>query len=241
LEWISLHRRRFCEYKVVNDAGVVRGGSFVGSGLPRNQKAPGRPSLSRRALLLVVLFVIIVIVVVFFVLRSSGSSTAKPDATVPPSVSHTALPRPTSTLTAQQLKIRKQDAALVSYARPVAPILSNSARLFDQALGAASAASLKKNGLTDLVNACDKYAPKIQVQSAQFEGITHGFAAKSLASRLYESAHHSYSDDLAALNNCSAASDSKDPNAAASAIAELRQSAREMHGLDRYAHALLQP
>ncbi len=213
----------------------------MASGLPRNQKAPGRPSLSRRALLLVVLFVIIVIVVVFFVLRSSGSSTAKPDATVPPSVSHTALPRPTSTLTAQQLKIRKQDAALVSYARPVAPILSNSARLFDQALGAASAASLKKNGLTDLVNACDKYAPKIQVQSAQFEGITHGFAAKSLASRLYESAHHSYSDDLAALNNCSAASDSKDPNAAASAIAELRQSAREMHGLDRYAHALLQP
>ncbi len=47
----------------------------------------------------------------------------------------------------------------------------------------ASAASLKKNGLADLVNPCDKYAPKIQVQvqSAQFEGITHGFAATSLA------------------------------------------------------------
>ncbi len=70
-----------------------------------------------------------------------------------PTVSHTALPRPTSTLTAQQLKRRKQDAVLVSYARPVAPILGNRARLFDQALGAASAASLKKNGLTDLVNA----------------------------------------------------------------------------------------
>jgi len=212
----------------------------VASGLPRNQKAPGRPALSRRVLLLVVLFVIIVIAVLFFVLRGSGSSTAKPAATLSPSVSHTSLPRPTSTLTAQQLKTRKQDAALVSYARPVAPILGNSGRLFDQALGAASAASLKKNGLTNLVNACDKYAPKIQVQSAQFEGITHGFAAASLAGRLYANAHHSYSDDLAALNNCSAASDSKDPNAAASAIAELRQSAREMHGLDRYAHDLLQ-
>lgn len=108
-----------------------------------------------------VLFVIIVIAVIFFVLLGSGSSTSKPAATRSPSVSHTALPRPTSTLTPQQLKTRKQDAALISYARPVAPILANSARLFDHALGAASAASLKKNGLTGLVNACDKYAPKI--------------------------------------------------------------------------------
>ena len=212
----------------------------MASGLPRNQKAPGRLNLTSRALLLGVLFVIIVIAAVFFFRRGSGSSTAKPAATLSPGVSHTALPRPTSTLTTQQLKTRKQDAALVSYARPVATILGNSARLFDQALGAASAASLKKNGLTDLVNACDKYAPKIQVQSAQFEGITHGFGAKSLAGHLYASAHHSYSDDLAALNNCSAASDSKDPNAASSAIAKLRQSAREMHGLDHYAHDLLQ-
>jgi len=211
----------------------------VASGLPRNQKARGRLNLSRRVLLLVLLFVIIVIAVIFFVLRGSGSSTAKPAGPVAPSVSHTALPRATSTLTAQQLKTRKQDAALVSYSRRAAPILSNSAPLFDQALGSASAASLQKNGLTDLVNACDKYAPKIQVQSAQFEGITHGFAPKSLAGRLYASAHHSYSDDLTALNNCSAASDSKDPNAAASAIAELRQSAHEMHGLDRYAHDLV--
>ncbi|MDQ2743061.1 MAG: hypothetical protein M3Z66_12310 [Chloroflexota bacterium] len=191
-------------------------------------------------MLLVVLVVIIVIAAVFFARRGSGSSTAKPAATLSPSVSHTTLPRPTGTLTAQQLKTRKQDASLVSYARRAAPILGNSAPLFDQALGAASAASLKKNGLTDLVNACDTYAPKIQVQSAQFEGITHGFGDKSLAGHLYASAHHSYSDDLAALNNCSAASDSKDPNAAASAIAELRQGAREMHGLDRYAHDLLQ-
>jgi len=62
-----------------------------------------------------------------------------------------------------------------------------------------------------------------------------------LAGRLNANAHHSYSDDLAALTICSAASDSKDPSAAAAAIAELRQSAREMHGLDRYAHDLLKP
>jgi len=211
----------------------------VDSGLPRNQRASGRPNLSRRNLLLVVLFAIVVIAVVFVLRNGSGSPAATTAVTVPPSVSHTALPRPTSTLTAKQLKSRKQDAALVSYAGRVAPILGNSAPLFDQALGAASAASLKKNGLTNLVNSCDKYAPKVQVQSAQFEGITHGFSATSLAGRLYANAHHSYSDDLAALNNCSAASDSKDPNAAASAIAELRQSAREMHGLDRYAHDLV--
>jgi len=108
----------------------------MASGLPRNQKATARLNLSRRVLLMVVLFVIIVLAVVFFLLRGSGSSTARPAGTVSPNVSHTALPRPTSTLTAQQLKRRKQDAVLVAYARPMAPILGNSARLCGQALGA---------------------------------------------------------------------------------------------------------
>ncbi len=93
----------------------------MASGLPRNQKATARLNLSRRVLLLVVLFVIIVLAVVFFLLRGSGSSTAKPATTVSLRVSHTDLARPTSTLTAQQLKIRKQDVRVDRLRSPDGP------------------------------------------------------------------------------------------------------------------------
>ena len=116
------------------------------------------------------------------------------------------------------------------YSAAVLPILDSSAGLFQRLARDAGAAPDSDT----LVILCSQYAPQVQVQADEADGIPHPDPWYTQVGYLHHYIMGLYHDVLGALTNCTSAGSDGDPDAAGTVASDLSDNAGRLSSVDGY-------
>lgn len=109
------------------------------------------------------------------------------------------------------------------------PIITRSRAVFDQTSFAAAS-----SGLGDLDGVCGLYGARVNILTAQADGVPHPRAWYDPVSGVHRRVMGIFHDMQGALINCVNASDNGDDQAASLAMNDIQTAARHLRNLDDY-------
>ncbi|HEX6507030.1 MAG TPA: hypothetical protein VF221_05295 [Chloroflexota bacterium] len=215
---------------------------------PAQVRGSGISAVLRSRLMIIVLVVAVILVGVLIFRATRANSTAKPPATnrnhttiasaqagKHTAAKHPAVPKAKPTLTVHQIQVQTMRTDRKHYAASIVPTLDRSARMFDQAAGAAASASANFDSLQQ---SCTYWGTKIDAASIQYEGIPHPYVWWSPAGTLHHQTSGIYHYMLGAIQNCQEAVQATDSDAAATAVSQMASGAHSMHNQENYTRYL---